>query len=174
MTGTSSWSAEKTRHTDGVPAENPPSRRESGSGSGVWPGAGLALMLAVLAHRIIAWHIPMVDGIWVACLIGLLLRNAGWAPWWAEAGLRWAARWITAAAVVGLLVQVVMAQSVAGSEAVETVRPVVRMLATTAMVAVAAQVDVRRLSARRGQVLAAGALVGALALAVGLPVLLEL
>lgn len=125
-------------------------------------------MLAVLAHRIIAWHLPVVDGIWLACLIGLSLRNAGWTPWWAEAGLRWSAWWISAAAVVGVLVQGVLTQVADHS----TAEAVARMLVTTAVVAVAAQVDLKVLSAKRGLLAAGGALVGVLAVSAALPLVL--
>lgn len=155
-------------------AENTPPRREFGAVSGIWPGLGLALMLAVLAHRVIAWHVPFLDGIWVACLIGLVLSNAGWTPWWAVPGLGWAARWIGAAAVVGLLVNVVLAQWVAAPQAqAETAGAVARMLATTAVLAVAAQANVRTLLARRGAVTVGVALLGLMGLAAVLPLVIE-
>lgn len=55
------------------------------------PGAALALVLAVVAERFLAPWVP-VAGLLIAIVLGMALRTLRWVPWWAEDGLRWAAK----------------------------------------------------------------------------------
>ncbi|WP_120005029.1 YeiH family protein [Nesterenkonia muleiensis] len=57
----------------------------------ILPGAVLAFVGAVAAHRFLGEWLP-VSGLLIAILIGMAMRTFGWVPRWGETGLRWAAK----------------------------------------------------------------------------------
>lgn len=57
----------------------------------IFPGAALALVIGAVAHRFIAEWAP-VSSLLIAILLGMAVRTLGWVPWWAESGLKWAAK----------------------------------------------------------------------------------
>lgn len=74
----------------------------------ILPGAALALIIAVAAHRLIAELIPVVSGLLIAVLGGIVLRSLGWVPAWAERGLGWAAKKLLRAGIVLLGLQLAL------------------------------------------------------------------
>ena len=56
-----------------------------------WPGCVIALVTAVVADRV-AGFVPGLSGLLLALAAGIVLRVAGWVPWWAERGLDWCSR----------------------------------------------------------------------------------
>lgn len=57
----------------------------------ILPGAVLAFVGAVAAHRFLGEWLP-VSGLLIAILIGMAMRTFGWVPAWGETGLAWAAK----------------------------------------------------------------------------------
>ncbi|MCH8561117.1 putative sulfate exporter family transporter [Nesterenkonia sp. LB17] len=74
----------------------------------ILPGAALALIFAIAAHRLIAEQIPVISGLLVAVLAGIALRSLGWVPFWAERGLGWAAKKLLRVGIVLLGLQLAL------------------------------------------------------------------
>lgn len=74
----------------------------------ILPGAALALIIAIAAHRLIAEQIPVISGLLVAVLAGIALRSLGWVPLWAERGLGWSAKKLLRAGIVLLGLQLAL------------------------------------------------------------------
>ncbi|GAA1135528.1 YeiH family protein [Nesterenkonia lutea] len=74
----------------------------------ILPGAALALIIAIAAHRIIAELTPVVSGLLVAVIAGIALRSLGWVPWWAEDGFGWAGKKLLRAGIVLLGLQLAL------------------------------------------------------------------
>lgn len=72
------------------------------------PGAVLAFVGAVLAHRFLGEWLP-VSSLLIAILIGMLIRTFGWVPAWGEAGLAWAAKFPLRVGIVLLGLQLALA-----------------------------------------------------------------
>ncbi|MGJ9374305.1 YeiH family protein [Nesterenkonia sp. CF4.4] len=74
----------------------------------ILPGAALALILAIAAHRLIAELIPVVSGLLIGVLAGIALRSFGWVPSWGERGLEWSAKTLLRAGIVLLGLQLAL------------------------------------------------------------------
>lgn len=83
-------------------------RRLWRSAAEILPGAALALIIAIAAHRIIAELSPVISGLLVAVIAGIALRTLGWVPWWAERGLGWVAKKLLRAGIVLLGLQLAL------------------------------------------------------------------
>jgi len=83
-------------------------RRLWRSAAEILPGAALALIIAIAAHRIIAGLSPVISGLLVAVIAGIALRTLGWVPWWAERGLGWVAKQLLRAGIVLLGLQLAL------------------------------------------------------------------
>lgn len=78
-------------------------------GYAILPGAALALVIGAASHRLLAEWIP-VSSLLIALVAGMLLRTAGWVPWWGEEGLKWSAKLPLRVGIVLLGLQLAMAE----------------------------------------------------------------
>lgn len=76
-------------YTDPVPHFDP--ERWADRGYEILPGAVLAFVGAVLAHRVLGEWLP-VSSLLIAIAIGIMIRTLGWVPDWGEVGLKWAGK----------------------------------------------------------------------------------
>lgn len=67
----------------------------------ILPGAVIALVIGAASHRIISEWLP-VSSLLIAVVAGMLLRTAGWVPWWAERGLAWTGKTLLRAGIIFL------------------------------------------------------------------------
>ncbi|WP_158583137.1 YeiH family protein [Nesterenkonia natronophila] len=74
----------------------------------ILPGAVLAFVGAVLAHRFLGEWLP-VSSLLIAIVIGMTIRTFGWVPVWGEAGLKWAAKFPLRLGIVLLGLQLALA-----------------------------------------------------------------
>lgn len=93
-------------YTDAVPTFDP--ERWVDRGYEILPGAILAFVGAVLAHRFLGEWLP-VSSLLVAIVIGMLIRTFGWVPYWGEEGLKWAAKFPLRLGIVLLGLQLALA-----------------------------------------------------------------
>lgn len=77
----------------------------------ILPGAAIALVIGAAAHRIISEWLP-VSSLLVAVIAGILLRTAGWVPWWAERGLAWVSKSLLRIGIVFLGFQLTLSDLV--------------------------------------------------------------
>ena len=73
----------------------------------ILPGAAIALVIGAVAHRFLGEWLP-VSSLLIAILLGMALRTLGWVPWWAESGLKWAAKVLLRIGIVLLGLQLAL------------------------------------------------------------------
>jgi uncharacterized integral membrane protein (TIGR00698 family) len=93
-------------YTNSVPHFDP--ERWADRGYEILPGAVLAFVGAVLAHRFLGEWLP-VSSLLIAIVIGMTIRTFGWVPGWGEAGLKWAAKFPLRLGIVLLGLQLALA-----------------------------------------------------------------